>query len=146
MNPNMQGKGELYLQGQWQQDTSAVQKQLVTFSRYEMKFDCDSFYVQIHSQSKVNYGSDTCMRSGHWAEYVKGAYRQRNDTLFLKGQFCNADFSLKTNSDCFRVGPYEEFFKISKKADSLVQLSGTSNVIPINLHLIKRTTCTQKPL
>jgi hypothetical protein len=142
----MQGKGQLYLQGEWQQDSSAVQKQLVTFSRYNMKFDCDSFYVQIHNQSRVNYGSDTCMRSGHWAEYVKGAYMQRNDTVFLKGQFCNADFTFKSNTDCFRVGPYEEFFKIGKKTDSLIQLTGTSNVIPINLHLIKRTSCTQKPL
>jgi hypothetical protein len=146
LNPNMQGKGQPYLQGEWQQDSSALQQKLVTFSQYHAKFNCDSFYVQIKNTSKVNYGSDTCMRSGHWAEYVKGAYMQRNDTLFLKGQFCNADFSLKTNTDCFRFGPYEAFFKVRNKADSLIELTGTSNVIPINLHLIKRTTCIQKPL
>lgn len=145
-NPNLQGKGEIYLQGEWQQDSSAVQQKLITFSAYRIKFDCDSFYMQIHSRSAVNYGSDTCRKNGQWAEYIKGAYRQRNDTLFMKGQFCNANFSLKTNTDCFRVGPYEELFRVSKKSGSLVQLSGTSNVIPVQLKLIKLTTCTQKPL
>lgn len=145
-NPDLQGKGETYLQGEWQQDSSAVQQKLVAFSAYRIKFDCDSFFMQIHSRSNVNFGSDTCRKNGQWAEYIKGAYRQRNDTLFMKGQFCKANFSLKTNTDCFRVGPYEEFFRMSKKTDSVVQLSGTSNVIPIQLKLIKRTTCTQKPL
>ena len=28
-NPNMQGKGEVYLQGEWQQDSVAGQKQLL---------------------------------------------------------------------------------------------------------------------
>ncbi|MES2278575.1 MAG: fumarate hydratase [Bacteroidota bacterium] len=145
-NPNLQGKGELYIQGQWQQDSSALQQKLVTFSRYSIRFDCDSFFVKINDYSKVNYGGDTCMSKGHWAEYIRGAYRQRNDTLFLKGQFCNADFTLKTSMDCFRTGPYEEYFKVIKKTDSLVQLSGTSNIIPINLQLIKKTTCVLKPL
>jgi hypothetical protein len=145
-NPNLQGKGEVYLQGEWRQDSSALQQKLVTFSRYSVRFDCDSFFVKIDNSSKVNYGGDTCMSKGHWAEYIRGGYRQRNDTLFLKGQFCNADYTLKTDMNCFRTGPYEEVFKISKKTDSLVQLSGTSSVIPVNLHLIKKTTCTQKPL
>jgi hypothetical protein len=145
-NPNLQGKGEVYLQGTWQQDSSAVQQQLVTFSQYHIRFDCDSFFMQINDFSKVNFGSDTCMRSGHWAEYVRGSYSQRHDTLLLKGQFCNADFSLKTNAECFRIGPYNEFFTVRKKADTLIQLSGTSNVIPINLHRTKKTSCILKPL
>jgi hypothetical protein len=146
LNPNLQGKGETYIQGQWLQDSSALQQKLVTAEQYHMRFDCDSFYVSINSYSKVNYANDSCMRLGKWVEYVKGTYAQKSDTLFLKGQFCNADFSIKNNTDCLRAGTYEEFFKVSKKTDSLIQLSGTSSVIPINLHLIKRTSCTQKPL
>jgi len=145
-NPNMQGKGETYIQGEWQQDSSAVQQKLVTFSQYHMRFDCDSFFVKIDDHSTVNYGSDTCMTRGQWAEYVRGTYHQRHDTLFLKGEFANADFSIKTKLDCFRAGPYEEFFKVVKSADSLMQLSGTSNVIPINLHRTKKTSCILKPL
>jgi hypothetical protein len=34
-NPNLQGKGEVYIQGEWRQDSSALQQKLVTFSRYQ---------------------------------------------------------------------------------------------------------------
>jgi hypothetical protein len=146
MNPNMQTPGEGYLQGEWQQDSVPKQRQLVTYSLYHLKFDCDSFFVAINSSSKVNTGADTCMRSGHWTEYCKGTYEQKHDTLHLKGQFCNADFTIKDDQGCFRSGDYEDFFKVSKKADSLVQFASTTNVIPINAHLIKRTSCHPKPL
>lgn len=145
-NANLQGKGEVYLQGEWQQDSIPMQKQLLEYAIYHLQFSCDSFYMQINSFSKVNAGADTCMKSGHWTEYVKGNYDQRNDTLHLKGQFCNADHSLKEEGGCFRAGIYQEFFKVSKKGDSLIQFSSTSNVIPINAHLIKRTICDPKPL
>ena len=145
-NPNMQGKGEVYLQGEWQQDSVAGQKQLLEYSIYHFRFSCDSFFMQINSFSKVNNGPDTCMRSGHWAEYIRGTYRQSNDTLRLHGQFCNPDYTLKEEGGCFRAGIYEELFTISKKGDSLIRFSSTSNVIPINAHLIKHTTCNPKPL
>ena len=145
-NTNMQTPGESYLQGEWQQDSVTKQTQLVSYSLYHLKFSCDSFFMAIKSFSKVNTGSDTCMSSGHLAEYTKGTYEQRHDTLHLKGQFCNADMTLKGDNGCFRSGVYEEFFKISKKTDSLVQFASTTNVIPINAHLIKKNTCHPKPL
>ena len=145
-NANLQGKGEVYLQGEWRQDPLPMEKQLLEYSIYHFRFSCDSFFVQINSFSKVNNGADTCMNSGHWSEYVRGSYQQRSDTLHLRGQFCNADYSLKQEGGCFRSGIYEEFFKVSKKTDSLVQFSSTSSVIPINAHLIKHTTCNPKPL
>jgi len=142
----MQTQGEGYLQGEWQQDSIAKQKQLVTYSLYHLKFSCDSFFVSISSFSKVNTGPDSCMNSGHWTEYSKGTYGQKNDTLHLKGQFCNADMSIKDDKGCFRSGDYEELFKVIKKTDSLVQLVSTTNTIPINARLIKKTSCTPKPL
>jgi hypothetical protein len=145
-NPDLQGKGEVYLQGEWQQDPVPKEKQLLEYSIYHFRFSCDSFFVQINSFSKVNSGADTCMNSGRWSEYVRGSYQQRNDTLHLRGQFCNADYSLKQEGGCFHSGIYEEFFKVSKKTDSLIQFSSTSNVIPINARLIKHTTCNPKPL
>jgi hypothetical protein len=145
-NPNMQTPGESYLQGEWQQDSVPGQKQLVTYSLYHLKFSCDSFFMAIKSYSKINTGPDTCMNSGHWAEYTKGTYEQKHDTVHLKGQFCNADLTLKDDKGCFRSGDYEEFFKISRKTDSLVQFASTTNVIPINARLIKRNTCNPKPL
>ncbi len=89
----MQGKGEVYLQGEWQQDSVPKEKQLLQYSIYHFKFSCDSFFVQINSFSKVNNGADTCMRLGHWSEYVRGSYQQMHDTLHMRGQFCNADYS-----------------------------------------------------
>jgi hypothetical protein len=145
-NPNTQGRGEVYLQGEWKQDSVPNQKQLLEYSIYHFKFSCDSFFMQINSFSKVNNGPDTCMRSGHWSEYIKGTYRQSNDTLRLKGQFCNADYTLKNEGGCFSSGIYEELFKVGKKTDSVIQFSSTSNVIPIIAHLIKHTTCNPKPL
>lgn len=145
-NPNLQGKGENYIQGVWQQDSSAVQLKLITASNYHIKFDCDSFYLQINNISRVKTGTDTCIKNGRYAEYVRGTYYHRHDTLLLKGQFCNPDYSLKATADCFRAGPYDEFFKVGKKSDTLIELSGTSNVIPINLHRTKQTVCIPKPL
>jgi len=145
-NPNMQTPGERYLQGEWQQDSVAGQKQLVSYSLYHLKFSCDSFFVSIHSFSKENTGADNCMRAGRWTEYVRGTYEQSNDTLHLKGQFCNPNWTIKDDKGCFRAGDYEEFFKVTKMNDSIIQFASTSNVIPINAHLIKRTTCHPKPL
>ncbi|GAA4094958.1 fumarate hydratase [Mucilaginibacter panaciglaebae] len=145
-NPNLQGRGEDYLQGEWKQDSVPMQKQLLSYSLYRFKFTCDSVYMELSEYSKVNTGMDSCMLDGHWKEYIRGTYSQRDDTLHIRGNFCNADYTLKKQAGCFRSGPYEEYFKVNKKADSTVQFLSTSNVIPINLHLIKRTSCTPKPL
>ena len=145
-NPDFQGKGEGYVQGEWQQKAESVDKQLLTSTLYHFKINCDSFFVAMQTTSKVNYGADTCMNSGHWTEYAKGKYEQHQDTLVMKGFFCNADYSLKNMGGCFRAGVYEEYFKTAKPADTLLRLTSTSSVIPINLHLVKRTTCVPKPL
>lgn len=145
-NPNMQTPGEAYLQGEWQQDSVPAQKQLLNYSLYHLKFTCDSFFVSIKSFSKVNTGADSCMGKGQWTEYVRGTYDQRNDTLHLKGQFCNSDWTIKDDKGCFRYGDYEDFFKITKTDDSNITFASTISVIPINAHLIKRITCHPKPL
>jgi hypothetical protein len=145
-NPSLQGKGQDYLQGEWKQDSIPMQKQLLSYSLFKFKFSCDSVFMQLNSFSKVNSGMDSCMNGGHWSEYIRGTYTQSHDTIRIKGNFCNADYTLKKQAGCFRYGPYEEFFKVSKKTDSLVQFLSTSNVIPVNLHLIKKITCNPKPL
>jgi hypothetical protein len=145
-NPDMQEPGDSKLQGEWKQDSVPAQKSLVTYSLYDIKFSCDSFLLKISTVSKVNYGADTCMSKGHWEEYVRGTYSQRQDTLHIKGQFCNADGSYKNEQGCFRFGDYEEYFKVHQQSDSLIRFVSTSNVIPVNAHLIKRTSCIPKPL
>jgi len=71
-NPPIQGRGEDYIQGEWQQDSIPMQKKLLSYSLYNFKFSCDSFYVKVNSFSKVNSGADTCMNAGHWTEYIRG--------------------------------------------------------------------------
>jgi hypothetical protein len=146
LNPSLQGKGESYLQGEWKQDSIPMQKQLLSYSLFKFKFSCDSVFIEVNSVSKVNSGMDSCMNAGRWTEYIRGTYHQNKDTLHIKGNFCNTDYTLKKQVGCFRSGPYEEFFKVNKKTDSLVQFLSTSNVIPVNLHLIKKITCDPKPL
>lgn len=145
-NPAIQGKGETYLQGEWQQDSIAVGKQLVTYSLSNIKFNCDSFYITVNTVSNVNYGADSCMNKGRWTEFMRGKYSQKNDTLHLKGFFYKANGTLKGVNDCFRVGVYEEFFKVKKQSDSLIQLSVNPADIPLNMQLVKRIICTPKPL
>jgi hypothetical protein len=145
-NPDMQGKGESYLQGEWQQELTPVQKQLLSYSLYTFKFTCDSFFVTQQTFSKVNTGVDTCTNKGQWTEYMRGTYRQQNDTLRLKGFFCDAKFGLKKYEGCFRSGPYEEVFKVNKKADTLLTFTGPSSVIPIIIYRTQKSTCVPKPL
>ena len=145
-NPDMQTPGEGYLQGEWQQDSVTMQKQLVSYSLYNLKFNCDSFFVSIKTFSKANTGADSCTKGGSWTEYAKGVYEQKGDTVHVRCLFCNADYSYKDPTGCFRSGVYEESFKVIKKTDSLVQFNPTSSVIQINAHLIKRSTCNPKPL
>ena len=146
MNPNTQKPGVKELQGEWQQEATPVQKQLLTYSLYHFRFSCDSFFVSIKTFSKVNYGTDSCMKNGRWTEYTRGVYAQRNDTLFLKGPFCNPDYTIKETAGCFRMGVYTEIFKLKRVSDSLLQLASTSAIIPINARLIKSATCHIKPL
>jgi len=145
-NPPLQGNGVEALQGEWQQDTSALQKKLVSYTLYHYKFDCDSFFVQIKTFSKVNYGDDTCMSSGHWAEYAKGAYVLRHDTLRLQGLFCTSNYQYKNEGGCFRSGYYDEHFKILRKTDSTYQFTSTASVNPFTIHLEKKNTCNPKAL
>jgi len=145
-NANLQGAGESYLQGEWQQETTTIQKQLVSYSLYHFKFTCDSVFIKQQTFSSVNYGSDTCMSKGRWTEYMRGTYDQKNDTVHIKGVFCNADYSSKEPGGCFRSGLYEDFFKVTQKRDSSLQLIGTSSIVPVNLRLTQKLTCHIKPL
>ncbi|MBS7565412.1 fumarate hydratase [Mucilaginibacter sp. Bleaf8] len=145
-NSNIQGKGQDYLQGEWEQRPEAVHSKLINYTLYHYKFTCDSFYVTLQSFSKVNYGADTCMNRGHWTEYAKGRYEQQHDTLMVKGFFCDSKFKIRTEGGCFRSGVYEQLFKVAGHTDSTIQLNNTADVLPVNLHLLKRITCNPKPL
>lgn len=146
MNPPVQGRGQDYLQGEWQQDSIPGEHKLLNYSLSNFRFTCDSFYIAINTVSRVNSGADSCMDKGRWTEYIKGRYEQTGDTLHLRGVFANADGSLKDNKGCFRFGPYESFYSIKAQGDSLITLNNSATVLPIKARLIRRITCSPKPL
>lgn len=145
-NPDLQGRGEATLQGEWQQDSTALQKKMLTYTMYKLRISCDSFFLSINYRTRANTGVDTCVKNGNWAEYAKGVYEQKSDTLHLAGLFCNADMSYKNEGGCFRSGKYQEVFKLKKVADTVIQFNPLSSVLPFTARRIKRTDCIPKPL
>ncbi|MCJ8208253.1 fumarate hydratase [Mucilaginibacter sp. RS28] len=145
-NARYQGKGETTLQGEWKQDSVRLQQKLITYSLYNFKFNCDSFFVSINTVSKVNYGADTCMNKGHWTEYARGLYVMSHDTLRIRGFFTYPNQKIKYQADCFRVGVIDERFKVKQLSDSLYQFRNLTSTEPFTMHLTKKITCVPKPL
>jgi hypothetical protein len=75
---------------------------------------------------------------GNGTNTLKGPTGKKRHPVFKRPVLQCRFSALKPIPIVSAPGPYEEFFKVSKKTDSLIQLSGTSSVIPINLHLIKK--------
>lgn len=146
-NPPYQGKGRADIQGIWQQDSVSNSKQLVSYVLYNFRFSCDSVFVRMENFSKVNTGTDTCMSKGHWFEYAGATYETKNDDiLHIKGFYCDAKYRLKDPGGCFNSGVYEDSFKITRLADSVLVLQPQSSTLPVKLKLVKKLSCVPKPL
>lgn len=118
--PNVQGEGELFLQGVWSQDSISNSNQILNYTKHDFKITCDSFYVDLTTYSKVNYYEDSCYNDGVWKEHAKGTYKVKGDTLFLEGNFTKPNYKQKI-SGCYRSGRYRPSFKIkSYEADNLI--------------------------
>ncbi len=109
--PNVQGKGEAFLQGVWNQDSIPHAGKLLNYTQHKFKFTCDSFYVDLTTHSKVNYYPDSCFNNGVWKEYAKGVYEVRNDSLILEGTYTKANYKQKI-SGCYQIGRYIKSFYI----------------------------------
>lgn len=144
-NAPIQGQGVAALQGEWVQDSVAMQNNLVSYSLHRFRFSCDSFFVQLHTFSKVSAGIDSCMQSGEWTEQAIGTYQLKNDTLLLKGFFATDDYRIKEDG-CLRKGIYEEAFVIRHESDSSLNMNSLFGTIPLNLRLKERTDCVPKPI
>ena len=143
--PNVQGKGEGYLQGVWNQDSVANSAQLLNYTQHHFKITCDSFYVALTTFSKVNYYADSCFNNGIWKEYAKGTYVVRGDTLLLTGAFTKANFKQKV-SGCYRSGQYIASFKIKDSTSNHLRLENTNEQREIDLVLKEKTNCIPKEL
>lgn len=143
--PNVQGKGEVFMQGIWSQDSIANKAKLLNYTKHQFKFTCDSFYVELGTKSKVNYYEDSCFNNGNWREYAKGIYKVKNDTLFLIGDFTKSNYKQKV-SGCYRNGRYITNFKIKSKTKTQLSLESLNDQRECLLQLKQPIICVQKEL
>lgn len=143
--PNVQGKGEVFLQGVWNQDSIANADKLLNYTQHKFKFTCDSFYVDLTTHSKVNYYTDSCFNGGIWKEYAKGVYTVRGDSLILSGTYTKANYKQKV-SGCYQIGRYEKAFYIKSSSADRLNLESVGNQRACNLVLKEQIICEPKAL
>lgn len=143
--PDVQGKGETFLQGVWNQDSISNKLQLQNYTEHRFKFSCDSFYVDFTTHSKVNYYEEDCFNDGVWKEYAKGTYQLRNDTLILVGDFTKPNYKQKV-SGCYRNGRYVSSFKVNSWNAEELKLENLGDQTEVKLNLKEKITCVQKAL
>lgn len=143
--PDVQGKGEAFLQGVWNQDSIANVDKLLNYTQHKFKFTCDSFYVDLTTYSKVNYYPDSCFNGGIWKEYAKGVYEVRGDSLFLAGTYTKANYKQKV-SGCYQIGRYVKAFYIRSSEPGKLHLVSLGNQRTCDLVLKERIICIPKEL
>ena len=143
--PNVQGTGEEFLQGVWNQDTIPNADKLLNYTTHKFRFTCDSFYVDLVTHSKVNYYADSCFNNGVWNEYAKGVYRVKNDSLFLGGTYTHENYKQKITG-CYHIGRFEKTFLIKSRQDSILSLIDAIDEKGFSLRLATKTTCVPKEL
>lgn len=142
--PNLQGKGEVFMQGVWLQDSVEIQK-LQTYTLHQFKFSCDSFYVDFTTHSKVDFYGPECFNNGIWKEHAKGTYQVRQDTLILVGNFTKEDYKQKV-SGCYRNGRYIANFKLVTNTKDNIVFESVNDQVDISLQLKEQINCVQKAL
>lgn len=143
--PNVQGKGEVFLQGIWNQDSIASANQLLSYTQHRFKITCDSFYVDLTTFSKVNYYEESCFNKGVWKEYAKGTYLVKGDTLMLVGTLTKANYKQKV-SGCYRNGRFLVNFKIHNSSSKKLELENLNNQTECVLVLKQQISCVPKEL
>jgi hypothetical protein len=143
--PDVQGKGEAFLQGIWNQDNIDQADQLLNYTQHKFRFTCDSFYVDLTTHSKVNYYADSCFNNGVWKEYAKGVYLVRGDSLFLEGDYTKPNYKQKV-SGCYHTGRYITSFYVKSIKPDAIQLVGVNDQRDCNLVLKEKIVCTPKEL
>ena len=143
--PNVQGKGEVFLQGVWNQDSVPNASKLLNYTQHRFKISCDSFYVDLTTFSKVNYYEDSCFNKGVWKEYAKGTYTVKGDTLLLNGTFTKSNYKQKVTG-CYRTGRYMSGFKIKSSTKQSLMLESLNDQRECALALKQAIKCVPKQL
>ncbi|MCX2431811.1 MULTISPECIES: fumarate hydratase [unclassified Pedobacter] len=143
--PNIQGKGEEFMQGVWNEDTVAFSHKRSNYTQHHFKVTCDSIYIDLVTHSKINFYEDSCYHNGIWKEYAKGVYAVRGDTLYVGATFTHANYKQKI-SGCYRIGRYDKNFLIKKHSTDTLILESLNDQSEIRLALKEKITCVQKEL
>jgi hypothetical protein len=142
-NSNYQKLGEPNLQGTWIQETVPYQDELLNYSLHEFRFSCDSVYIKIKSFAKQPIIVDSCYNNGEWAEYARGLYVIRNDSLLIEATYTYENGKQKLKG-CYHIGQYLPRLQIKNQSADSLYLEVRNSHIPINLRKTKTTTCIPK--
>lgn len=142
-NTRYQGEGASFIQGTWIQETVPFQDSLLRFQLHRFRFTCDSVYITIHQNARVQTIPLECFNQGEWTEFARGVYVVRNDSLLIEATYTHADGRQKLTG-CYTIGQYLERFDIEGyRGDSLFLMSSNSHV-PVALRRSEKTTCIPK--
>lgn len=139
----MQTQGADFLQGIWVQDSVPLQEQRIRYTLHEVKFICDSLYTTFLVHDKIQNMSDSCYNNGQWAEYAKGVYVVREDSLIVEGLYTKSNWKQKI-SGCYREGQYLPRFHIEKISPDSIVLKNKFDHTPITLRKIEDVKCVPK--
>lgn len=139
-NSDMQGEGELFLQGSWTSESVPNQDELLSYELIDFRFNCDSVYVKIKTFSTAKMVADSCYNDGEWNEYARGVYTVRDDSLLVQATYTHEDWRQKL-SGCHHIGQYLPRFKIIKQTTDSLYLENRFSHIPVQLRKTETTTC-----
>lgn len=142
-NSDMQGEGDLYLQGSWITDSVINQDQLLRYELIDFRFNCDSVFVKIKTFSKAKMDVDSCYGNGEWNEYARGVYAVRGDSLIIQATYTHENWRQKL-SGCHHIGQYLPRFKIVKETKDSLYLENRFSHNPTQLVKTETTVCVPK--
>ncbi len=101
------------LQGIWVESLSPEKQnpQNLYHTEYKFQFTCDSVFITINTQSRVNYEDEHCFNQGAWKEFLKGGYKVIGDSLEIEGVYCKPNFKMKTVG-CYHSGNFHDVYRI----------------------------------
>ncbi|RYF84577.1 MAG: fumarate hydratase [Chitinophagaceae bacterium] len=140
---NVQGMGDERVQGIW--DQTGIDSASLNGVKHHLKFTCDSFYMKLSVDARINYFSDTCATDGKRVEFAKGVYAVQNDTLMLSGVYTKSNFKQKI-SGCYNIGRYRHNFLMVENNGTELTIRDLSNNQTFILGLQEKIICEPKAL
>lgn len=139
-NSDMQGEGELFLQGAWTTGSVSNQDKLLRYEMFDFRFNCDSVFVKIKTFSKAKMDVDSCYENGEWNEYARGVYAVRGDSLIIQATYTHENWRQKLTG-CHHIGQYLPRFKIIKQTKNALYLENRFSHNTIQLLKTATSTC-----